>query len=189
MSSDWDGDGFNGSPWWTARCRFQCNFNINIVTSINNNFTMLAPDGSLTGGTNDVTFAWNGTTLTSVAISGQASNASLSSGCPFFGVPWQAHDVAIYGTGTYTVYADCPAGAPGCGAGTPITFTVGAGQLGAHILFDWAGNNDIDVVNVWVTERRVRCVTNVCRPGSRELRWSGHLRHQPGRYALGLDVE
>ena len=30
-----------------------------------------------------------------------------------------------------------------------MNFTVGATQLGAHILFDWSGNNNISVVNVW----------------------------------------
>src|SRR6266508_6898549 len=120
-----------------------------VIGSINNNFTMLAPDGGLTGGTNDVVFTWDGSTMTSVAASGQVSNAALSSVTPFFGVNWMAHDAAIYGPGTYTVYTDCPAGSPGCGAGAPITFTVGAAQFGLHVLFDWGGNNDIDVVDVW----------------------------------------
>ncbi|MCK9420522.1 MAG: hypothetical protein M0R70_14215 [Nitrospirae bacterium] len=117
--------------------------------TLNNNFTMLDPTGALSGGTNDVNFTWDGTKKSSVAASGQASNATLESTCPFFGITWMAHDVAIYGPGTYTVYADCPAGSPGCGAGAPITFAVGAGELGAHMLFNWGGNNDIDVVNVW----------------------------------------
>ncbi len=119
------------------------------VNTTNNNFTMIAPDGGLTGGTNDVVFTWNMTKKTAVAVSGQVPNATLSSVTPFFGVPWMAHDVAIYGPGTYTVYADCPAGNPGCGAGTSIIFTVATNQLGAHMLFDWGSSTDIDVVNVW----------------------------------------
>ena len=77
------------------------------VGSLYNNFTMLDPAGSLTGGTNDVVFTWDETTLTSVAVSGQVSNATLSSVTPFFAVLWVAHDVAIYGPGTYTVYTGC----------------------------------------------------------------------------------
>ncbi|MCK9420581.1 MAG: hypothetical protein M0R70_14510 [Nitrospirae bacterium] len=120
------------------------------VDTTSNNFTMIAPDGGITGGTNDVYFTWDGTKLTSVTPSGQVPNATISSETPFFGVPWTAHDVAIYGSGIYTVYTDCDAGSPGCGAGTPITFTVGSGQLGVHMLFDWGGNGNIDVVDLWV---------------------------------------
>ncbi len=131
------------------------------VDTSNNNFTML--DGTVgdppTGGTNDVHFTWDGTMLTSVAASGQVSNATLSSVTPFFGVNWTAHDVAIYGPGTYTVNPCCAAGSPGCpdtcvdslsNPILPVSFTVAAGQLGAHMLFDWGGSNDIDVVDVWV---------------------------------------
>ncbi len=118
------------------------------VDSTNNNFTLLDPINQLVGGTNDVHFTWDGTLKTSVAASGQVSNATISSTCPFFGLTWNAHDVAIYGPGTYTIYAGCPAGSPGCGAGTPITFTVGLGEMGAHILFDWSVARDIDMAIV-----------------------------------------
>jgi hypothetical protein len=121
------------------------------VDSSNNNFTMIDPSGGLTGGTNDVTFTWDGTLKTSVAASGQVPNASiLSAGpCPFFGVTWSAHDVAVYGPGTYTVYSDCPSGSPGCGTGSPVTFTVAAGELGVHMLFNYGPSTNIDVVDVW----------------------------------------
>ncbi len=115
----------------------------------NNNLTINLNDGTATGGSNDVRFTWDRTQKTSVAASGQVSNATLSSQCPFWGVPWTAHDVAIYGPGAYTIYTDCPTGSPGCGAGTPITFTVGASEVGVHLLFDWNGNTNMDVVNVW----------------------------------------
>ena len=121
------------------------------VDTTNNNFTMLDAAGSFIGGTNDVHFTWDGTTKTSVDASGQVSNATISSICVFFGKTWDAHDVAIYGPGTYTVYDDCLSGSPGCGSGNPLTFTVGAGQLGGHMLFNWSGNNDIDVVDIWET--------------------------------------
>ncbi len=119
------------------------------VNSSNNNFTMLDPTGAIIGGTNDVKFTYNKIPFTSVAVSGQVSNATISSSCPFFGNTWTAHDVAIYAPGTYTVFAGCPPGSPGCGQGTPITFTVGAGELGGHMLFNWSSNTDIDVVDIW----------------------------------------
>lgn len=124
-----------------------------LVTTTGNNFTMLDAMGSLVGGTNDVTFTWDGTYKTSVAASGQVSNATLSSPTAFFGAPWVAHDVVIYGPGTYTVYTGCPSGSPGCGVGAPYTFTVGANQVGMHMLFDWHGNANTDIVNVWDRNR------------------------------------
>ncbi len=117
--------------------------------SANNNFTMLDGQNNLFGGANDVIFIWDGTTKTSVTASGQVSNATISSSCPVYGNTWSAHDVAIYGPGTYTVYTDCPAGSPGCGSGTQITFTVGAGEIGGHLLLNLGGATDVDIVNVW----------------------------------------
>ncbi len=123
-----------------------------IYYTINNNFTMLDTTGTVVGGTNDVRFTWDGTKKTAVAVSGQKSNGTIGSTTTFFGFTWSAHDIAIYGPGTYTIYTDCPAGSPGCGAATnapPITFTIGEDELGAHMLWNWSGNNDVDIVNVW----------------------------------------
>src|SRR3990172_324136 len=84
------------------------------VTSTGANFTMITPANTLTGGTNDVTVTWNGTLKTSVVVTGQVSNGTISSPCPFFGNTWLAHDLAIYGPGTYTVNPCCASGKPGC---------------------------------------------------------------------------
>ncbi len=119
------------------------------ITTTGNNFTMLDSGGNIVGGTNDVTFSWDGTFLTSVATSGQASNATLTSPQPFFGVNWFAHDVAVYGPGTYTIYSNCPPGSPGCGVGTAYNFTVAPDQIAAHMLFNWGPNLNIDVVDIW----------------------------------------
>ncbi len=120
------------------------------ANSSNNNFTMLDPANGIVGGTNDVRFTWDRTPYTSVQeFEEKGSNATISSPCPFFGNTWTSHDVAVYGPGTYTVYADCPAGNPGCGEGTPITFTVGEGEFGAHMLFNWSSNTNIDVIDIW----------------------------------------
>jgi hypothetical protein len=137
---------FTGTRW---------NFNMmgapinRVVDTGNNNFTMIDGTGATFGGTNDVRFTWDGTRKTSVAVSGQISNASLSSPCNFFTRTWAVHDMAVYGPGTYTIYDACPAGSPGCGAGNPITFTVNPGEMGGHMLFYWNRSDDIDVVDVW----------------------------------------
>jgi len=119
---------------------------VHAAETTGNNFAILDPINMLVGGTNDVRFDWDGTLNTSVA--GAVANATISSDEPFFGTPWVAHDVTIYGPGTYTIYTDCVAGDAGCGVGASYTVTVVAGQTMAHILIDWSGNLDIDVINV-----------------------------------------
>jgi hypothetical protein len=81
---------------------------------------------------------------------------------------WAAHHIRLFGPGTYTINTDnenesptdisaeCTVAMLVAGTCTPsatasknITFTVENGQIGAHMLFDWNGNFNIDVVNVW----------------------------------------
>ena len=52
------------------------------ATTYNNNFTMLDPGTGLTGGTNDVTFSWDGSVNTSFQDNGAGTNASLVSATP-----------------------------------------------------------------------------------------------------------
>ncbi|TCV83397.1 VPLPA-CTERM sorting domain-containing protein [Sulfurirhabdus autotrophica] len=119
-----------------------------IVTTTGNNFTMVSASNGLTGGTNDVTFSWDGTFKTSVVTDG-SYNATLSSPTAFSGKKWTAHNVNIYGAGTYTFDTGCATGNPSCGTGPSYTMTVGAGQVGAHMLFDWSTSANIDVVVLW----------------------------------------
>ena len=123
-----------------------------------NNFTMLDPNGGGVGGTNAVVAMWDGTFNTSVDTA--VTNMTITSETPFFGFKWFAHDVQVFGPGAYTFEA-CPGpidpvtkrAADGsiCNAGVsaPQTMTVADGQVGVHMLFDWNGNVNIDVVNVW----------------------------------------
>ncbi len=149
----------------TGQCVYTNNETI-CPSSTGNNFTMLDTGNNAVGGTNDIYFAWDGTRKTSVAVSGQISNALLSSTCAYSARFWSAHDLAVYGPGTYSVYTGCPAGSPGCGAGTPMTFTVKTGEIGIHMLFDWDANYNIDVVNVYtpnaVFNPKSPMWTNVC---------------------------
>ncbi len=149
MSTDWDGDGLNGAGMIDGPfVGFNANFNVvTTVSTTGNNFTMLDGTGANVGGTNDVIFTWNGTLNTDVATA--VENATLSSVTPFFGLNWTAHDVMVYAPGTYTIFTNCPAGNPGCGAGTPYNVTVADGQVMVHMLFDWGGTTNIDVIDVW----------------------------------------
>jgi len=126
-----------------------------VVTTTGNNFTMVSAANGLTGGTNDVTFTWDGTYRTSVATDG-LYNATLSSPTAFSGKKWTAHHVNVYGAGTYTFNTGCASGGvasttynPTCGLGSSYNMTVGAGQVGAHMLFNWSTSADIDVVVLW----------------------------------------
>jgi len=122
------------------------------------NFTTLAPDGTgayapyngyTFGGTNDVTFTWDGTLFTSSADytgPGGASNATLSSPTTFYIQKWTAHSVQIFGPGTYTFDTTVGGGVPESGT---LTMTVGAGQFGVHLLWDLSTSLNIDIVNVW----------------------------------------
>jgi hypothetical protein len=111
--------------------------------------------GGITGGANDVVMTWNGNSTTD-NYSTNFSNMTISSNTDFFAAPWTAHHIRVFGPGTYTFNTNCTTtdleANGGCnvvGGTPPLTITVGPGQLGAHMLFDWSSNTNIDVVNVW----------------------------------------
>ncbi|MHB8744449.1 MAG: VPLPA-CTERM sorting domain-containing protein [Sulfuricaulis sp.] len=109
------------------------------------NFTFLEPDGYTVGGTNDVHMTWNGSAYTSSSDytgPGGASNVTLSSTTPFFGYKWTAHDVQMFMPGSYSF--DVTLGGGNFEIGT-LNATVPTGDFGMHLLFDWNGNNNIDM--------------------------------------------
>lgn len=121
----------------------------NAIASRNNNFSMIDSTNALIGGSNKVAFTWDGTVFNASSDytgPGSVSNATASSPDVFFSYLWSAHDIQIFGPGTYTFDATLGGGATESGT---LSMTVGAGQLGAHMLFDWNGNNNIDVAIVW----------------------------------------
>jgi hypothetical protein len=66
---------------------------------------------------------------------------SVSSTKNFFGAVWAAKSGTTFGPGTYTINTV---------EGPSYTnVVVGAGQVGGHILFDWNGSYNIDMINVW----------------------------------------
>jgi hypothetical protein len=114
------------------------------------NFTMLQPGGGWTGGTNDVTMFWNGNGFnsdTDYTGPGSVSNVTAFSPSTFFGANWTAHDIQVFVPGTYSfdTSLDGGAGNGANGEAGTMTVTVGSGQLGMHMLFDWNGNGNIDV--------------------------------------------
>jgi hypothetical protein len=122
------------------------------LVSADNNFTMLDPDGLLAGGATDVSATLNDA-LICADVSCTQFSMTLDSNQPLSGSNWAAHDIRTFSEGSYTFDTICTgtdiaAGTTDCG-GTPLNLTVGPGQLGVHMLFDWNGNNDIDIAGVW----------------------------------------
>ncbi len=128
------------------------------------NFTMLnaSPGGTVFGGTNDVVFTWDNKFNTGETDTnfGHMTIASVKPQ-PFFGFVWKAHNIRVFGPGTYKfdttcTVADYKNNITVCNHKLQkhqkdqfITMTVGPNQIGAHMLFDWSTAKNIDVVNVW----------------------------------------
>ena len=125
---------------------------------LGSNFTMLNPGGVPFGGTNDVSYTLDLSHLNTTVSgpTGMYFNATLSSPTPFFSHTWKAHDIRVFGPGSYDFNIDCSVAQIESGTCTPnadpsrnMHMTVGQNQLGAHMLFDWNVSTNIDVVNVW----------------------------------------
>ncbi len=157
------------------------------------NFTMLTPTGTPFGGTNDVVYSWNGTTNT--AVNGVKFNMTLASATPepFFGFDWSAHDIRVFGPGSYTFNTGCTVTELHNGVlptncaiqPTPtnhvafLTMNVGAGQVGALMLFDWNGNSNIYVADVWNQNAQWQS-----GPGSKNGLWTGPAWGGPAGYMV-----
>jgi hypothetical protein len=114
------------------------------------NFTMLSGGGGVVGGTNDVVMNWDGNGYTASSdYTGPGSGANVTayqaSTTGFFGHTWTAHDIQVFVPGSYSFDTAIGGGNPESGI---LNMTVGANQLGMHMLFDWNGNLNIDVVVV-----------------------------------------
>jgi hypothetical protein len=105
-------------------------------TATTGTFTMRSPGGGTVG-----VFGVTGT------YDSTAGTWAVASTSPFFGVNWTAHDGTLLHPGHYTIAAVPPNGTytgPGY-----TSFTVPAGMVGGHILFDYGPTLNIDVVIVW----------------------------------------
>lgn len=106
---------------------------VEVLDSVTGTFIMRDPYGNIIFTDNDVT----------ATIIYPGAGSSISSPNAFYGLDWVAHDITTYQAGDYSIDT--------IEAGV-LNFTVGAGQIGAHMLIDW-GASTFDVVNVWdVTE-------------------------------------
>jgi hypothetical protein len=107
------------------------------------NFTMLAPNGGVFPiGTNDVVMAWDGNAYNASSDytgPGSAANVTLSSTALFFGRAWTMHDVQMFLPGSYSFDVALGGGDPETGV---LNVTIGASQLGMHMLWDWNGTYD-----------------------------------------------
>ena len=92
-------------------------------------FTMRDGGGGLVGTDTTVTGGFGATTF------------NVASTTAFFGSIWTAHDGVLLAPGTYSIATI---------EGDPYTgIQIPSGSTGGHILFDWNGNFNIDVVQVW----------------------------------------
>ncbi|ARN75735.1 hypothetical protein BST96_17455 [Oceanicoccus sagamiensis] len=118
------------------------------------NLTVLNPDGSnASGGANDIAASWNGLSTTDIADT-NFTNMALSSETPFYGMDWDVHHMRVFGPGSYSFDTSCSiseleAGIAMCNGGPMLTMTVAEGQIGIHMLFDWNGSVNTDIVNVF----------------------------------------
>ena len=125
------------------------------------NFTLLSPEGSTIAGTNDVVFDWDESFNTSVTDTNFNMTISSALPQPLFGFPWSTHHIRVFGPGTYLFDTTCAmwqleAGLSICNNPLSLyqterflSMTVEEGQVGAHILLNWNGSSNIDIVNVW----------------------------------------
>jgi hypothetical protein len=77
---------------------------------------------------------------------GGSANATVSSTAPWFGVSWTAHDVQMFLPGSYSFDSAQGGGNPEAGI---LNVSVGAGQLGMHLLWDWGVWLNIDLFMVF----------------------------------------
>jgi hypothetical protein len=109
------------------------------------NFTMLSALGATVGGTNNVNMVWDGDGFNASSDytgPGSYSNVTAASTTAFFGHNWTAHDIQVFVPGSYSFDTALAGGNPEAGL---LNVTVPAGFMGLHMLFDWNGNNNIDV--------------------------------------------
>ena len=93
-------------------------------------FTMRDPSGGPVG-----------TPDTTVTGGFGAGTWNVSSTKPFFAYKWTAHDGVLLAPGTHSIAT--------IEGGTYTGIQIPTGSTGGHILFDWNGSFNIDVVQVW----------------------------------------
>jgi hypothetical protein len=143
------------------------------------NFTMLTSKGFIVGGTNDVSMVWDGNAYTSsldYTGPGGPSNVTASSTTAFFGYNWTAHDIQVFVPGSYAFDTTLGGGNPESGT---LSAAVPLGDFGIHMLFDWNGNNNIDVFvvaalsSVFGSGVGTKTVGSPCTATTKNCLWTG----------------
>jgi len=143
------------------------------------NFTMLDKSGFIVGGSNDVAMTWDGNGFNASSDytgPGSSSNVTASTTTTFFGYNWTAHDIQVFTPGSYSFNVTLGGGAAETG---PLTATVGAGQLGMHMLFDWSTTANIDVFVVAAPSAifgsgvGTKAVGSPCTATTKNCLWTG----------------
>jgi len=88
------------------------------------------------------------TAYTTGEIDTAAGTFTLASTSLFSGLGWTADGGTLYGEGTHVVNVNGD-GADAISGDGNVSFTVGSGQLGGNINFNWGATNGIDVFLVW----------------------------------------
>lgn len=115
------------------------------------NLTLLDPSGFVWAGTNDVVMTWDGNAYSASSDytgPGSATNVTASSTTSFLGHTWTAHDIQVFVPGTYSFDVSLGGNPTDYETGL-LTATVGAGQFGMHMLFDWNTTRNMDLFVVW----------------------------------------
>lgn len=107
-------------------------------------------NGGAFGITNDVSIIWDGSAYNASSDysgPGGVANVTASSTTLFLGyAPWTTHDIQMFAPGNYSFDVSLGGGNPETGT---LSATVGAGQLGMHMLWDWYGNLNVDIFVVF----------------------------------------
>jgi len=117
-------------------------------------FSVLDSLGRFIAGSTDFVFTWDATLNTDIHATNVNAALTSATPTPFFGFVPVIKEVRIFGPGSYVFDTGLdPALPTGFGTtnlgGIPLALDVGPGQVGAHMLIDWASNTNMDVVVLW----------------------------------------
>jgi hypothetical protein len=128
------------------------------TTYMNGNFTMIDSGGTTFGGSNDIAATWDDSLNTIVNSTNFNMTMGSESDFLFFGFPWSAHHIRVFGPGSYSFDTTCSvteveSGIAICGGGVGdyLDLIVGTDQVGTHILWDWNVEENIDIAVLWDT--------------------------------------
>ena len=108
-------------------------------------------------GSNDVISVWDGTTNTEADLLNGTTvvNMTITGDFDVIGYPLTVHDVRVFAPGSYSFETCLPDGSSVGGTACdgsiskPLTMTIAPDQVGAHMLFDFGAQKNVDVVMVW----------------------------------------